>query len=44
MTATETTASGQRTVSVRDETGELAYLEAISEGLREEMRRDDTVL
>ena len=44
MTATETTASGQRTVSVRDETGELAYLEAISEGLREEMRRDETVL
>ncbi len=28
----------------REEAGELTYLEAISDGLREEMRRDETVL
>jgi pyruvate/2-oxoglutarate/acetoin dehydrogenase E1 component len=44
MSPTETADSRPQTEAVREEAGELAYLEAISEGLREEMRRDDTVL
>ena len=45
MTATETADSGQQTAAVaRDESVEITYLEAISEALREEMRRDETVI
>ena len=39
-----TTATSQREPATGEERGELTYLEAISEALREEMRRDETVM
>ena len=41
MTPATTTAERQET---RDESAEITYLEAISEALRDEMRRDETVI
>jgi pyruvate/2-oxoglutarate/acetoin dehydrogenase E1 component len=41
---TQTADSGQRTAEVDEPRGEITYLEAISDALREEMRRDETVM